>query len=255
MVARSGTEDPGVLARHAASALAGIADDPRALVTACRRLVERLPASGPMWWLAARVLAAAEPEAEAWQAADDLRRDPTPSALAAALPESATVVLLGSPHQAGAAARRRRDLRLLAVDAAGGSGPLIDDLDDAGSDVAAVAEHGLGAAVAASSLVVLEASALGPDGLVAVSGSRAAAAVALHAGVPAWAVAGVGRVLPPGLWGALVARLRGPEPWAARQEIMPLALVDLVVGPDGPEPVDRALARAGCPDIADLALP
>ena len=200
MVARAGGEDPGLVARQAASALAGIAGEPAAVVTACRRLVDRQPSCGPVWWLAARVLTASEPGNEAWRAADELRHDPTPRALADALPDGATVTVLGSPWQVGAAVARRGDVWALVVDVRGDGGRLLYELDEVGGDVAAVAESGLGAAVLASTVVLLEAEALGRDGLVAVSGSRAAAAVARHAGIPVWAVAGVGRVLPAGLW-------------------------------------------------------
>ena len=226
MAARAGGEDPGLVARQAATALAAIAGEPAALVTACRRLVDRQPTCGPLWWLAARVLAAADPANEAWRAADELRHDPTPRAVADALPEGATVTVLGSPRQAGWALARRGDVRTLVVDARGEGGRLLYDLDEEGADVAAVAESGLGAAVVASDLVLLEADALGPDGLVAMAGSRAAAAVAAHANVPVWVVAGVGRVLPEGLWVALEARLdQVPEPWARPSELVPSDLV------------------------------
>ena len=101
MAARAGAEDPGLVARQAASALAAIAGEPAALVTACRRLVDRQPTCGPVWWLAARMLAAADPANEAWRAADDLRHDPTVRALADALPDGAIVTVLGSPRQVG----------------------------------------------------------------------------------------------------------------------------------------------------------
>ena len=253
MVARAGSEDPGVVARQAASALAAIAGEPAAVVTACRRLVARHPTSGPLWWLAARVLASADPSGEAWRAADELRHDLTARALADALPDGAIVTVLGSPRQAGTALARRGDVRALVVDVRGDAGRLLYELDEEGGDVAAVAESGLAAAVLASTVVVLEADALGPDGLVALAGSRAAAAVARHAGVPVWAVAGVGRVLPAGLWAALVGHLdEVPEPWVAPAELVPLDLVDVIVGPGGPESLDEALARAGCVAVAEL---
>ncbi len=253
MAARAGGEDPGLVARQAASALAAIAGEPAAVVTACRRLVDRQPGCGPLWWLAARVLAAADPPNEAWRAADELRHDPTPRSLADALPAAATVTVLGSPRQAGWALARRGDVRVLVVDARGEGGRLLYELDEEGADVAAVAESGLGAAVLASDVVLLEADALGPDGLVAMAGSRAAAAVATHAGVPVWAVAGVGRVLPEGLWAALAARLdQVPEPWARPSERVPIDLVDVIVGPTGPETLDQALARAGCVAVSEL---
>jgi hypothetical protein len=253
MAARSGGEDPALLARHAASALAGIAGEPAAVVTACRRLVDRQPWCGPLWWLAARVLAAADPAQEAWRAADELRHDPTPRALADALPDGAIATALGSPWQVGAALGRRGDVWALVVDARGDAGRLLYELDEAGCDVSSVAESGLAAAVLASTVVLLEADALGPDGLVAVAGSRAAAAVASHAGIPVWVTAGVGRVLPAGLWDVLNARLEDePEPWAVAVERVPLDLVAVIVGPDGPESVEEAQARAGCVAVPEL---
>jgi len=144
-------------------------------------------------------------------------------------------------------------VRARVVDARGEGGRLLYDLDEEGADVAAVAESGLGAAVVASDLVLLEADALGPDGLVAMAGSRAAAAVAAHANVPVWVVAGVGRVLPEGLWVALEARLdQAPEPWARPSELVPSDLVSVIVGPGGRESLEEALARAGCVAVPEL---
>ena len=112
----------------------------------------------------------------------------------------------------------------------------------------------MGAAVADADLVVLEALAVGPDGLVAASGSRAAAAVARHEGIPVWAVAGEGRFLPGRLWEALLGRLDGRgDPWDADEEVVPLDLVDAVVGVWGVLEPAAALARTDCPIAAELS--
>lgn len=251
--ARAGGEDPGLVARQAASALAAIACEPAAVVTACRRLVDRQPTYGPVWWLASRVLAAADPAGEAWRAADELRHDPTPGVLADLLPDGATVAVLGSPPVAGRALARRGDLRVLVIDARGEGGRMLHDLDEAGAEVDAVAESGLAAAVLAAELVLVEADALGNGGVVATSGSRAAAAVAAHGRIPVWAVAGVGRPLPAELWDAVVARVEeSPEPWARPSEVVPADLVDVVVGPGGRETLVEAVARAGCVAVPEL---
>src|SRR5438067_8425237 len=105
-VARSPEGDVSMVAVEAADALAGFADDPAGLVIASRRLIERRPAAGPLWWLASRVLCALEPGFEAIAAASDLERDRTPVALAGALPEG-TVAVVGWPDQASAALRMR----------------------------------------------------------------------------------------------------------------------------------------------------
>ncbi|HVF74173.1 MAG TPA: hypothetical protein VM938_03930 [Acidimicrobiales bacterium] len=231
-VARAEGAGASLLVREAAGALAGFGSDPPGMVTACRRLVDRHPAVGPMWWLAANVLAAGEPVAAAWRAADELDSDPTPAALAKELPDDATVVVVGWPELAADALRRRADLEVLVVDAAGEGAGLARRLRGAGVDAIDVPDAGIGAAVAESDLVLLEAGAIGHDGLVAVAGSRAAAAVAQHAGTPVWVVAGVGRALPDALWDALVDRLGADtsEPWDRIDEVVPLDLVDELIG-------------------------
>jgi hypothetical protein len=253
MVARSEGDDPGLLAQEAASVLADCAGDPAALVTACRRLVDHQATSGPVWWLAARVLAAADPVDEAWQAAAELAEDATAGALAYHLPADLRVVVVGWPDQAAVALARRGDCEVLVVDAIGTGGGLATRLRRAGTDAVAVDQSGLGAAVTASAMVLLEARAVGPDGFLAAAGSLAAAAVARHAGVPVWVVAGVGRVLPQGLWKAMLDRLEGAaEPWDRADDIVALALADRLVGPDGPQSPGEVAGRPTCPTVADL---
>jgi len=254
MVARASGEDPGLLAREAAAALAACADDPRALVMACRRLVDRQSASGPLWWLAARVVASPDPEAEAWRSAEALRNDDTPAVLAAFLPDDALLTVLGWPEQVTEALRIRGDARVLVVDSLGDGSPLVAALDRVGSEAALVPEAGIGAAVASSSLVVLDASAVGPGGFLAVTGSRAAAAVAYTEQIPVWVVAGTGRILPARLWAAMVARVTAlGDPWDADWEFVPLDLATAVVGPDGPQTPTDALERVDCADAPELS--
>lgn len=252
-VARASGEGPALVAREAAAALAAFAGDAAGMVTACRRLVERQPTSGPMWWLAARVLGApVDGSREAWRAAGELEDDATPDKLVASLPDDPVVAVLGWPEHAGAALRRRGDARVLVVDAAGEGHGFARRLRSSGVDAELVAESGLGAAVAASDLLLLEAMALGPSGFVAIAGSRAAAATAVHAGVPVWLTAGVGRVLPARLWDALRARLEVHEPWDGADELVPLDLVTSVVGPTGGLPAAEAVRRADCPVAPEL---
>jgi len=243
-----------MVAQEAAAALADCAGDPMTLVAACRRLVDRQATAGPVWWLAARVVVAAAPEAEAWLAAEELAGDPTTDVLASALPDDARLTVLGWPEQVSGALRRRGDARVLVVDSLGDGSPLVRALDRAGSDAALVPEAGIGAAVAASTLVLLDASALGPGGFLAVTGSHAAAAVAYTEQVPVWVVAGVGRVLPDRLWRA-VARvvIDDHRPWDSDWDLVPLELVTAVVGPEGAQAPADALARAdGCPEAPEL---
>ncbi|HZQ26849.1 MAG TPA: hypothetical protein VFA94_04030 [Acidimicrobiales bacterium] len=256
-VARAEGAGPSLLAQESAAALASFGDDPQGLVTACRRLVSRHPVAGPVWWLVARVLSVAEPVSEAWQAASALEEDTTPGVLAAALPDDALVVVVGWPEQAGAALARRGDLEVLVADAGGEGGALARRLRSANVDAVSIPDAGIGSAVAEADLVLLEADALGPDGFVSAVGARAAGAAALHAGVPVWVVAGVGRVLPGRLWEALVQQLDSVEadPWERAEEIVPLDLATVVFGPVGPQSAGEAVRRADCPVAPELLKP
>ncbi|MDP9070512.1 MAG: hypothetical protein M3N68_04370 [Actinomycetota bacterium] len=252
-VARAEGVSPSALVREAAGALAGFGHDPVGLVTACRRLVDRHPAVGPVWWLAARVLTAGE-TAEAWRAVEDVAADETSVRLGANLPQDGRLVVLGWPEQVVEAVRRRGDLEVLVVDCGGEASGVAHLLRGVGVDAVDVPDTGLGAAVASADLVALEAWALGPGGVVAVSGSRAAAAVAHHAGIPVWAVAGVGRALPAPLWDAMAARLhRSAEgTWDRLEEVVPAGLLEEVAGPAGCQPAAEAVRRADCPVAPEL---
>lgn len=255
-VARADGEDLSLLVQEAAAALSGFADDPAALVTACRSLVDRHPAAGPVWWLAARCLMSGDPVAEAWQAADALGRDRTGRTLVSDLPPEAKVVVLGWPEVAGAGLRRRPDTTLLMVDTGDEGSPGPARLARSGHHVVEVPESGLGAAVVRADVLVLEADAMGPGGFVAAAGSRAAAAVAAEAGVAVWVVAGVGRVLPDRLWGALCGRLADTdEPWLDAAEVVPFRPTDFVVRAGGRFDPATAVAEPDCPFAPELLRP
>ncbi len=252
-VARSGGADHGALAEETARALAGFTDDPSGLVTACRRIVERHATSGPMWWLASRVLATNDPRAEAVRCVTTLQDDPTAAALAYELPEEVIVTAIGWPEQIGEALVRRGDIRSLVVDSLGEGAGLVRRLQMADSDADEVPPANIGGAVRWSNIVLLEASAVGPDGFVAVAGSHAAAAIAASTDASVWLVAGEGRLLPERLWEAVVDRLdQAGEPWELDEEVVPLSLVDAVVGPKGKESVEAMLRRTDTPIVPEL---
>jgi translation initiation factor 2B subunit (eIF-2B alpha/beta/delta family) len=251
-VARASGADQAMLVRETSSALAAFRGDPAGLVTACRRIVSRQPASGPLWWLCARTLTAGDPMVEAWKAADEIEADPTARELAHTLPDDLTVLVLGWPEVVGEALARRGDLEVLVIDTLNEGSGLVRRLLQGDADAFDIPLSGLGPAVAESGLVLLEATAVGPTAFVSVAGSRAAAAVAHHAGIPVWLVAGIGRLLPRRLWESIEQRLSAGDPWEADDEIVPLDLVDRVVGPHGPEPVADALKRTDCPVAAEL---
>lgn len=253
-VARSGGAPGDQVVREAAASLAGFAGDPAALLTACRRLIDRHAANGAIWWVCARTIAAPDAADEAWRCLDALVDDPTVEELAHALPESASVLVVGWPDRLGAGFARRGDLQVRVVDVDDEGAGFVRQLERADVLGVEVPSSGLAPAVADSDLVVLEAMAVGPTCVVAEPGSWAAAAVARAAGVPVWVTVGAGRVVPSGLWGALEARLtRGAAaPWDRPVEFLPLDLVDRLVGEKGPEAVADGLRRCTTPDIAEL---
>jgi hypothetical protein len=253
-VARASGADQPLLVRETALALAAFRDDPAGLVAACRRVIDRHPTSGPLWWLCARVLTAPDGQREGWAAVEDLERDPTAATLAHALPDEGTVCVVGWPELVAEALVRRGDVEVLAVDSAGEASGLVRRLQQSGLDADDVPASGLGSAVALADVVVLEAVALGPDGFVAGTGSLAAAAVARQMEVPVWVVAGVGRRLPERMWAAVRSRLEGSpvEPWLRDEEAVPLRFVDQVWGPDGGRPSAEAMAGTDCPVAPEL---
>ncbi|MGD9792843.1 MAG: hypothetical protein AB7V43_05120 [Acidimicrobiia bacterium] len=250
-VARSSGADHATVARETAAALSGLAFDHAGVVTSCRRVVERHPTSGPVWWLASSVLVSDEPVEAAWTAAELLSRDRTPTELSHALPDDSSVVILGWPELIGAALPRRGDVRIRVVDVFDEARGLVHALRRADTSADLVPSHGLGAAVVASDLVLLEASAVGPDHALVVAGSRAAAAVARHSGIPVWLVAGVGRVLPAPTWKALESRL-DLTMFHESDELLPLDLVDRVAGPDGLADPSTMARSATCPVAPEL---
>jgi len=253
-VARSPEGDVSLVAAEAADALASFAEDPAALVTASRRLIERRPEAAPLWWLASRVLCALEPSLEAITASADLERDRTPVALAGDLPGGA-VAIVGWPDQAAAALRMRGRMgggeaatdRVLVVPSGKEGWGCADWLQSHGVDARLVRAGQVAAAGRRCVLALLEATAVGPDTFVAATGSAALAAAAREAHRPVWLVAGVGRVLPGPLYDALLRRI-GDDP---AFEVVPLAAVDDVAGPGGPVPRAQ-LRRPACPVAAEL---
>jgi hypothetical protein len=254
-VARARGTDPSLLVQETAIALSGVVRvEPAGLVPACRRLIERHLYVGPVWWLSARVLTSADPVAAARVAAVEIERDPTAGALAGALPDDVTLTLVGWPDITGAGLRRRGDVEVLVAEASGDGSKLARRLDDAGTAAAVVPDAGLAAAVVVSDMVVVEAVAAGPSGILATLGAHGAAAVAASRGVPVWAVAGVGRVLPEPLWEAMLHRLdqQPAEPWDRAVELVPAVLLDAVVGPGGLVATADGLAQATCPVAPEL---
>ena len=223
-----------MLVRETAGAIRGLQFEPAGLVIACRRIVERHPTSGPLWWFCSSLLTAAHPFDVAYDLAADVEHDPTPDHLYAALPDDATVCVIGWPDLIGDAVMRRGDVKVLAVDADDEGSSFVRRLQRADIEAEVVPPAGVAAAVTAADVVLIEALAAGPGDVLAAPASRAAASVAWCSEVPAWLVAGRGRRLPEALFAAMSARVADRRvAWDADAESLPVALFTSVVGPSG----------------------
>ncbi|MEZ5257202.1 MAG: hypothetical protein R2705_10030 [Ilumatobacteraceae bacterium] len=169
------------------------------------------------------------------------------------LPDEATVLLVGWPDLASEAVAQRGDPYVLVAEVHGEAGHLVRRLERCDMEAREVPLSGLGSAVAACDLVLVEATASGPDGVLCVAGSRSAAALARTTGVPVWAVVGVGRRLPERLWYSLLERVgQGVDPWELDDEVVPIELIDRVIGPGGDTDPAAALAGSDCPMAPEL---
>lgn len=239
-VARSGDVPQARLASEAAGALAAIADEPHGLLPACRRLIDRNPTSGSLWWTCARLLSSGDPGAEAQAVQSDLESDQVGLSLALDLPDDAAVVVIGWSDMAGELTARRGDVRLMVVAeeapparAAGRRGGWDDDDldDDEDETVVIVPPLGVGAAVTSADLLLVEGWAVGDHDLVAAPGTLAAVAVAARMHTPVWCAVPVGRRLPEALFKALCDRVYRPgvEPWEAPVDLLDLKDTSLTV--------------------------
>jgi len=251
-VARAGDVPAELLVREAAGALAAFAAEPTELLTACRQLVRRRPRCGPLIWLAARMITGPDPVAEARGAVDSIERDCTPQELAAMIPESARVLVVGSPDLISRAVVSRPDVEVMVVDAAGDGFSLLRSLDTRDQRCIDVPDWGVAAAVTDCDLVLAEADSAGIDGAVVRSGSRAAAAVANSAGIDVWLVAGVGRFMPRAMWGQMMSHPMEHDPWLLDTERMPIDGADAVCTKSGLVSVAEAVSATDCPVAPEL---
>jgi len=233
-IARASGADQRLLVREMADAVRGLRGDPAGLVVTCRRVVERHPTSGALWWWCASVLAAGEPFRVASDLAAEVEHDPTPDHLYDVLPDEATVCVVGWPDLVGDAVMRRGDVRVLAVDADDEGSSFVRRLHRADVEAEVVPSAGLSAAVLAADVVLVEALACGAGEVLAATGSRAVASVAYCSEVPLWLVAGRGRRLPDAMFVEMRRRIdESARGWVAPAEAVPAALFGTLVGPDG----------------------
>ncbi len=255
-VARAQGADPASLVEETAHALGSLHFDPSGLVVACRRIVERHPFTGALWWLCANVSTSAEPFEAVWELADEIRSDPTGAELGAALPDDALVATIGDPDVIGDGLIRRGDIRVLAHDAGYTATSFVRRLERHDVDVDPVDSGVAGVVAKHADVVLVEAMAVDPGRAVVPVGSSTIAAAARSWGTEVWLVAGVGRRLPSGFVDAMVAKVEALaeecDPWDLDVEVLPTEMFTHVVGPHGKVPMGPPAIVAECPMAYEL---
>ena len=74
-VARARGADPVSLVRETAAALSGLGHEPAGIVLAARRIVQRHPTCGPLWWLCSHVLGALDPFVAMGDCEEEIKND------------------------------------------------------------------------------------------------------------------------------------------------------------------------------------
>ena len=248
--------DEHVLPVEAAEALAGFAAEPAGLVVACRRLLAHHPASGPLWWVCARVLAAPDTRAACAEAVRLLDADATGERLAATMPlldEGRVVAVLGWPDAVDRAMSERVDVDVVAIrtDAVQPAPALRHRRADRTIRVVDAFDlSGLGV-----ERLLVPALAIGP-GRALVPGGTATVLTEGAGARELWLVGGVGRALPARLFDAARRSTdagAGDEP--GEIEVVALERFDRAIGPRGLERPDDAAARPDCPVVPELLRP
>lgn len=244
------------MVRETAAALHGLRIEPAGLVVAGRRIVERHPTSGPLWWFCSSVLTAPRPFEVMYDLAAEVEEDPTPDHLVDLLPDDATVCIVGWPDLIGDALLRRGDVRVLAIDSGDEGRAFVRRLQHADAEAEIVPARGASAAVLAADVVLVEALATGTGDVLVEAGSRAVASVGYCSEVPVWLAAGRGRRLTDPMFTTMLERLaEHRDPWDSPAEVMPVALCSQVVGPTGAVDLGPAVLAAECSTAFELLRP
>jgi hypothetical protein len=233
-IARAEDEPAASLATEAAYTLADLSHyEPNAVLTACRRLLDKHPECGPLWWVGSQLVGAADPFEVARRAAGDLCSDPTPDRLAEMLRASFTggeAFVVGRPADLSVQALRRgRQCRLRLVGSSWAlrravRGAAFEGVDD----VTGYTPGDEDEALAGAAVVLIEPLGVGTSNCLLTPESAGLVATAREVGAPLWLVCGVGRALPESLFEALANRT-GTD----RGELVPIETFNLGVGPEG----------------------
>jgi hypothetical protein len=245
---------------EAADALAAFASEPASLVVACRRVLAHHRQHGALWWVCARILAAADPTTAAREAVRLLNDDRTADRLGASLPlvdGDAFAAVIGWPAAFDEAVMERMDIPVIAV-RVDGADPTFGLRHRAGARGVRIVEP-WDPVLEKVAVLVVPAAAIGPERALVAAGVGEAIDDLRAATSEIWVLGGVGRVLPLRLYDAVVQAVADAEgndfDDVALVETLDLGRVDRIAGPRGVErPVDAA-GRVDCPVVPELLRP
>lgn len=249
-VARAQGADPTMLALETAQALAHMAFDSSGLVVSCRRVVERHPTVGTLWWLCSHLLVTTDPTVRARELASELYDDATADRMVAEIPDSSTVMVTGMPSTIADALCRRGDVRVVVVGDDRNSDALVHRLVRAQVDVESISLAASAAYASRIDAVLLEVDATSASQSITELGGGVLAAVATAARRPLWLVAGRGRRLPADYLTAMIER--SDEDEELDVDVLDVMSASLVFGPDTAGAPSAATLAPECPLAAEL---
>lgn len=251
-IARAESEPAASLGSEAAWTLGELAEsEPTALLTACRRLLDRHPACGPLWWVSARLAAADDPLEAGRRAAAELCSDPTSDRVGRELRTSFTagdVVALTAPLELLLPAlEASKPYPLRVVSSPWSLRRCMQALTVVtSSDVTGWSPGEENEALRGAGVLLVEVLAVGPKGALGTPGVAAVLQAAREAAVPAWAVIGVGRALPERLFEAASERAGDGA------DHLDLDDFALAIGPDLTGAAATVAAQVTCPPGPEL---
>ncbi len=252
--------DEDRLAIEAADALAGFAPEPASLVVACRRVLAHHRSNAALWWVCARMLAAADPASAAREAVRLLEGDRTADRLGASLPlvdEGETIAVIGWSEAVDLAFLERFDLPVVTIRVAGADPTRA--LRRRSSEQSVRVVDAWSPTLTGVVRLLVPATAIGPAACLVPAGTSDAVDALRAAVGEVWVVGGVGRVLPARLYDVLrdesCAKVLADGEEESSLEELSLAGVDCIAGPRGVQRALDAAARSDCPIVPELLRP
>ncbi len=249
-IARSTGASNHELAMEVAECFANYPTDPAQLVVVARRLLAHRLTCGPLWWVCARVAAAADAPAAARDAYLRLERDPTASRISSSLPfpSDAPVITLGWPETISEALLDRLDLDVVVSPRDQGDEHLAAyfsraqvpfRLESSSPDLAA-------------SHLLIESSMSSPTLALVPIGTTSLRAAYPKAAT--WLVIAEGCLVPEKLFTtALQKRSEVDDDYDQETtEVLAVATVSRIAGPNGIDRPDRLRQRMDCPIVPEL---